>query len=746
MNAAPFLPPPPAPPHDPTSWRLDGLTGWRQASAAADIPSATRTLIESVVERGGALGLAGAPGGGRSLTESSGSFGGLRPPANVAVGANGSVWLLDRGRGQLKRFDPCECLFKPVPCFAGLGRSPRQLDAPQSIAVCGSRLYVADTGNQRVSVFGLNGFVLLEHWKTPAAAQLAGPWEPWSVVFDEQARAWVSDRVHGAVHLFRPGGAWERSWSGLGVVTWLAVDCDGRVYAVIEGVPPAVVRLDEDGLARPVPSEADRAPGVFAVLPFETGAQGEIRLGECCGPAPCVCRTAEAAPGRGVFDLEGLPLPDPPAPAAPAYVKEGLVFSEALDSELYRCTWHRVRLCGRLPAGTRLEVLTFTSEVELAPAEVQGLPDSAWETRARVSSFERCEWDGLVRSPAGRYLWLKLVLAGDGTGTPAITAIEVEFPRVSLRRYLPAVFGAEPLSADFTDRFLSVFDQTFRSVERQIDDQARLFDPGSAPAERPRGGIDFLSWLASLIGVTLDRHWPEARRRLFVKRAASLYDLRGTPYGLWRQLLLFLGLDEACCCPDDAPRDRCTPRPLNCATPAAAGCHWQPPPLILEHFKLRRWLFLGAGRLGSEAVVWGKRIVGRSPLGEGAQVGGTRLVTTPDPQRDPFHVYAHRFSVFVPACVKRSDSLRKGLENLLRAESPASASYDIRYVEPRFRIGFQSMVGLDAVIARVPQGVALGRTTLGAASVLPSSPPARAGLAVGKQARIGTTTALSGNQ
>ena len=59
----------------------------------------------------------------------------------------------------------------------------------------------------------------------------------------------------------------------------------------------------------------------------------------------------------------------------------------------------------------------------------------------------------------------------------------------------------------------------------------------------PKTGADFLSWLGSWIGLILDRHWPEAKRRKFLKHAGRLYDLRGTREGLWRELLLFLDMD-----------------------------------------------------------------------------------------------------------------------------------------------------------------------------------------------------------
>jgi hypothetical protein len=107
-------------------------------------------------------------------------------------------------------------------------------------------------------------------------------------------------------------------------------------------------------------------------------------------------------------------------------------------------------------------------------------------------------------------------------------------------------------------------------------------------------------------------------------------------------------------------------------------------------------------------------------------------------------VYAHQFSVFVPAKWKRSDSGRKGLENLLKHESPAHTQYTIKYVEPRFQIGSQSMLGFDTAIGRWPQGVTLDDARLGQGTVLTAPPnlTGGAGIVLGKDARIGATTQL----
>ena len=62
---------------------------------------------------------------------------------------------------------PCECRFQTVPCFGGEGQGPRQLRQPHGIGICAGNLFVCDTGNHRVSVFALHGFVLRGHWQPP---------------------------------------------------------------------------------------------------------------------------------------------------------------------------------------------------------------------------------------------------------------------------------------------------------------------------------------------------------------------------------------------------------------------------------------------------------------------------------------------------------------------------------------------------------------------------------------------------
>jgi hypothetical protein len=247
------------------------------------------------------------------------------------------------------------------------------------------------------------------------------------------------------------------------------------------------------------------------------------------------------------------------------------------------------------------------------------------------------------------------------------------------------------------------------------------------------------------------------KRRQYLRNAPALFDQRGTTQGLRAVLLLYLGLGDpanesrGCLAPGPEPSkshcnfpNRCEPIRDPCAEPEECSPP-KLPALVLEHWRLRRWLLVGTAKLGEQAMLWGKSIVNRSRLGDGARVDQTQLITEQDPFRDPFHVYASTFTVFVPACIARDATARKGLENLLRDESPAHTRWHLELVEPRFRIGVQSMIGYDAVVGCYPEGkVTLDSTTLGRSTILGGAPELAGGpsMRVSSSARIGSTTML----
>uniref|UniRef100_UPI0035CA0B24 phage tail protein n=1 Tax=uncultured Sphingomonas sp. TaxID=158754 RepID=UPI0035CA0B24 len=693
-SAAALLPPPARPPHDPLSLRLGGDGGWPAALIGSDTDSDGCALI-----------LPSAPGAARLLSEASGSLGGLVPPRNVAVDDAGFVWLLGARSGKLKRFDPCSCAFVTMPCTAGIGKGARALTAPGGIAIDGATIFVCDAGVPgRVLLFDRRSFALRAEWRPPTGA-VANPWQPVAITIRRDI-VYVADPANGCVHRFQRWGGWRGTIDSLGAVAALAFDCHGRLFAVVPGLPSVVI-VTAPGSAFGTATLPREVAADFAHPPFPVAADGTIDLSGSCATA-------------GSYDRDGEPVAWP-APPSPAFATNATWTSSAIDSRIARCVWHRVQPDAALGLHQGVALSTYTAEAPVPDDVVALLPDSAWTAVPWSGAGD----DALILSPPGRYLWLRVRLSGDGGGTPRLCATVIEFPRISLRRYLPAAFGSDPVSADFTDRLLAIFDRGFRDIESRIDNGAALFDPGSAPAGKAN---DILGWIGSWIGLTVERGWSEARRRAIVKAAGKLFACRGTVQGLRRILLLWLGWDDLRV---QAQRPACGPR---CRPAARAPL---PPTLVLEHWKLRRWLWLGRGRLGSDAVVWGESILGRSRLDDTAQADVTRLDTTRNPLLDPLNVAANRASVFLPARTVGDPRKLGMVRRLIQDLTPADVLVAIVPVHARMRIGIQASIGFDSVVGCWPAGVTLDRSALGRATILTGPVPGgRDAASVGRTARL----------
>lgn len=697
MSLAEYLPPIPRPPHDPRTWVLNRQAGWHVAQ------------FEQVeVNRNGSLSL---------LKEQSEDYvNDQLLPANVVVDGQ-DIWLLDQQRALLKHFDSCQCRFEAVPFIGGKGSEPRKLDQPGGIAIHAGNLYLCDSGNHRIQVIDLHGWTLRSVWSSPPGLQ--SEWRPVEIVVDRQQRLWVLDQANSALLVLSCNGSCLAMLDTPAAARRLITDIHGEPWLWLENGDHFQLSLSGEML--PLAHKKRAAGSDFARLHFPVRS-GSIDLSAYC-----------ASGGPDIwFDAAGERLSNAPDLPVVTYPASGQVITTALDSRRNQCLWDRIELLCRLAAGTRLHIKTYTSELHQDDDEISALDDARWVSSITFhsgSDTRRNNRDGLVRSEPGRFLWLKIYFEGDRTATPLLEQLNLDFPRISLRRYLPAVFGAEPLSADFTDRFLAIFDRGFRQIEQQIDQQAHLFDPMSAPTGTKKR--DFLSWLASWVGVQLFHGWSSLKKRQFLKQSSQLFLLRGTRQGLIQQLLWFVGIANLNSTPEKA---ECAP----CTEPSAP--QWNVPEMVLEHFYLRRWMFLGAGRLSEQATLWGEKLSGKSRLDNHAINGLTRLDNVKDPFRDPFHLYAHQFSVFVPSSCAATVAKKNAIEALLEREKPAHTQAHIVYVKPRFRIGIQSMIGFDSVVGRWPAGVSLQDMRLGRATVLTSETNPRSTTRVGSESRVGQTT------
>jgi phage tail-like protein len=712
---------------------LNAATGWQLSSHDAGVTVGDRVQLQTL------------PGSARPLNDPSGDLGGLALPAAMAVDCGGTLYVLDGDT--ICHFDPCDGRFVTLHGIGGSGSAPRRFSQPRGMTIsCRDHLYVADSGNRRVQVFAVAGWalrmilepLLVEHGADGIAVKPtralaasncppnstpkfpAGTWLPSAVAVAAKGRIYVADKANGLIHQFDAHGCWLAAWDGASAESaallapvQLALDKNGYLYVVQEDVETISVLDGAGQFVRHVrlPSEAAKqfhsggigfdSAGRLLLTDAKTGclyiydatAENACR---CHGVGQASCLTVDSAGQPIVFDkIKGIVHA---LRSDSAYMLQGTVTVGPLDSELYRCVWHRLRLSGSLASGTFMRVESYSADISKLPAQIDNLPATRWGTQQIASVVGACEWDCLIDSQPGRYLWLRLSLYGDGAQTPTIAALRVEYPRNSALQYLPAVYQQDADSAEFLSRFLSITDRFFEQFDTAIGDMAYLFDAWGSSAE-------FLPWLASWIGLTFDVQWSEAARRRVLAAAHLLYEKRGTAAGLTLFVELVVGYA----------------------------------PQLLEHFKLRRWLFLNSGRLGEQGRLWGADVVDRLQLDSHAEIGNFQLIDSGDPLLDPLAVDAHRFTLFVP--LPRCDEQHmRMIERIVAVAKPAHVQGDIAFVRPGMCMGSRLLVGVNTVIGDYPSGVTVQTTQLGQGSML-SAPAAQVGSRIGQQ-RIGVNSQL----
>jgi phage tail-like protein len=351
-------------------------------------------------------------------------------------------------------------------------------------------------------------------------------------------------------------------------------------------------------------------------------------------------RALVAAGGEAWYDSGGrwISLLEYPRPtyAARAVLqlpaRGGDVDGRAFDGREPGCVWHRLFLDACIPptASVRVESRAADSPAELDAADWRAEPAPYLRTGGSELPYRRTAlegppdqagtWELLFQAARGRYLQLRLTLAGNGRTTPRLHALRAYYPRFSyLHRYLPAVWREDPISASFVERMLANVEGTLTGIEERIAAAQLLFDTSTVPAE-------FLPWLAGWLGASLDAAWDEPKRRFFVAHALRMFAARGTRDGLVRALRLAL---EECVDPHLFAECGCGPsgngaRASSASAGAACGCGaggGRFTVRVIERFLSR----------SAPGVVWGD--VGLA----GPGVVATALAWTPAQGAEPLH-------------------------------------------------------------------------------------------------------------
>ncbi len=608
------------------------------------------------------------------------------------------------------------------------------MSEPRGLAIdADERLFVAETGADRILVYDLWGERLVQRIALPAgsrptdlAAQglrvlavLAGSGrivslgargsvQPFALPAgcEQPSRVAVSPGGHVAV-LARAGGATahvgfvDTGYTGFDVPDATDIEWESDTVLVVAQQPGAdFLRLQiEAGRSDRLPSLRARAYdglGIVAVPPL-----------------------GDAGRRIGYWTARGLRVA---VAARLVYAPRGRLTSYRLDSGAHQTEWGRIFIDACIPEGSSLHLHAIAlDEAEDLPAmprvppanvtavtvlrpdlsppmpPIRWLPDAAAVIQPlhRRESGRELPWtepvdgdpfvtyEAPVIAPPGRYLWLTLELRGNTRVSPKIRCLRAEHPTHDYLRRLPRSFSRDSAAAAFLQRYLAIFEGFLGEIEARAVDRDLLLDPRNTPAT-------MLPWLASFVGLVLDDRWASALapngqapadvRRQYIEEAVWLFRYRGTLPGLKRFIEIYTGI----------------------------------PVVIIEHYRLRG---LGAAVLGDTGTAEASSVIGF-----GMRVGGAVASEVAMPisgsVADAYRSHAHRFTVVIPAALsaEQLDVVR----HIVEVHRPAHTLFELCSVDAGMRVGLGLLLELSSVIGRGAgfSSLQLGGSSLGRGSLI----------------------------
>ena len=354
---------------------------------------------------------------------------------------------------------------------------------------------------------------------------------------------------------------------------------------------------------------------------------------------------------------------------------EGFYYTKTLDSGIQECKWNRLSLQARIPQKTLLNVYYYVSDSASLKKTIDGIltdPEKstqekagdieenipAWVGPQTLSGNEITSRDMLFREKKGRYLWMKIgLLTFDEKAGPEVTWMKILYPANSYLRYLPAIYQEDPISREFLERFLSIFETVFYDLETDIGNVSDYFDPDIVLP-------GFLAWLASWLNLAMEEDWTDDKKRYFIKRAPVLYKLKGTRESLEELIRLYTGKR----------------------------------PFILEHSRTGKPMVIsrdGSFTLGIDSLLL-KTPVRGFRLGDDSIIGQVALRDIVQSEEEPFLALAYQFTVIMNLTAEELKHYEKGLRQILDNEKPAHTMYHIQTVGGD---GSDLFVGISTQIA-----------------------------------------------
>jgi phage tail-like protein len=363
------------------------------------------------------------------------------------------------------------------------------------------------------------------------------------------------------------------------------------------------------------------------------------------------------------------------------FTAPGVYYSKIFDSNEKEMQWHRIVMDADIPQKTKIEVFFRTSNDVYDLMHIRsGQSENTWSRLLSAPHNDLHSKDGLFLNGMGQYLRLKIKILGDGNQTPVLREVKVYFPRLSYLRYLPITYTEDPISREFLERFLSIFESMSFDMEQNIENLTRYFDPESVDTR-------FLNWLGSWLAISWDENWTVEKKREFIKQAYGLYRDRGTLRGLKAMVELFTEKKAA----------------------------------ILEHFRFRSPMVVGPKShsiIGVTTVV-GKRVPKRLVLSENSKIGEFALEEGITPPEKPFGENAFDFTIFADTTGLKNKDQIEAVKRMIDEEKPAHTRCSIRTITESLRPWMSPLLEINTILKKGFPTMRLGKESyLGKTSFL----------------------------
>jgi phage tail-like protein len=351
------------------------------------------------------------------------------------------------------------------------------------------------------------------------------------------------------------------------------------------------------------------------------------------------------------------------------YAMRGVFLSGPFLSPAANVPWFRLRVeSDPLPAGTHVQIFTFAGASAPAydPNAANPFSDPNW------LASPRDVLDLLILNRSATQLWIGGILRTETSATPSLRQMRLEFGRNTYANFLPMLYRGQGPQSDFLERYLALHQSVLAGIEGEIEGLTGLFDPLAAPNSM---SPSWLGWLAGWLTFIVDGNWTGPQARQYLAEAFHWFQRRGTIEGLRHYLQIYAGVHA----------------------------HIVEPGLYTTMWSLGTLSDLGFTTMLAPAEAQG------AVVGTTATLDQSFLTEDVDLGAALFDEVAHKFCIQVYCAELSRPGAMSALQTLVAREKPAHTECHVCGIDARMRVGVQTRVGIDTVVAAGPPVAELGK-------------------------------------